>query len=559
MKKILLGAACFLVCLAPAQAQLLYGVTTGGLSFGTGVIFNLNVSTNNLTVKKSFDNVFPGGVLVQAADGKLYGVTANGGSANRGLIYSFNPSSSSYTVVWEFIYPENGYLPSARLLPANDGKLYGLTEQGGTSDQGVMFSFDPRSSSYTKLKDFDGYNDGGRPGTGLIQSSDGKLYGMAGGKGRFGYGTIFSFDPVSLTFKKLKDFDGIDGGYPRGCLLQASNGKYYGMTQVGGDDDNGVIFSFEPFTSAYTVVKHLGGGTGANPQGSLIEATDGKLYGLTFLCGKYNVGTIISFDPATSRFTKLKDFDLPNGGEPLGDLMQASDGKLYGMTRGGGASNLGVIFSFDPSTLIFKKLQDFQGYNGAYPGLGCSFVEVAACPTTMAYYRDADADGYGNPYKWKIASSKPAGYVTNNIDCDDNKNSVHGPLAFYRDADGDGLGDARASTLVCESAVPAGYVENNADDNDQEKLQYELSNYPNPFEGTSTIKYKLPFDSKVSIKVYEVTGNVVATLVNESKPAGIYRIKFRAVGSGKHNLYYKIVARSKDRQFTQTNKMIQLQ
>ena len=149
--------------------------------------------------------------------------------------------------------------------------------------------------------------------------------------------------------------------------------------------------------------------------------------------------------------------------------------------------------------------------------------------------------------------------MPDNTDCDDNNNAIHGPVTYYRDADGDGFGDPLVTTSVCGSTAPAGYVTNNSDDNDHKALEYELSNYPNPFEGTSTIKYKLPSDSKVSIKVYNVTGIVVATLVDENKPAGIYTVNFNAASSGKRFLYYKIVAQSKNGQFTQTNKMIQLQ
>ena len=89
--------------------------------------------------------------------------------------------------------------------------------------------------------------------------------------------------------------------------------------------------------------------------------------------------------------------------------------------------------------------------------------------------------------------------------------------------------------------------------------QYKLSSYPNPFKGTSTIKYELPFDSKVSIKVYDLMGRVLATLVNGDKKAGTYTINFNAGNLSKGSLYYRIIATSKDHQFVQTNKMIQIQ
>src|SRR5688572_7827982 len=90
-------------------------------------------------------------------------------------------------------------------------------------------------------------------------------------------------------------------------------------------------------------------------------------------------------------------------------------------------------------------------------------------------------------------------------------------------------------------------------------LQYKLSNYPNPFVGTTTIKYELLFDSKVSIKVYDLMGRVVATLVDEDKKAGTHTVDFKAGHMSKGSLYYRIIAKSKDKQFKQTNKMIQLQ
>ena len=68
----------------------------------------------------------------------------------------------------------------------------------------------------------------------------------------------------------------------------------------------------------------------------------------------------------SSTYTKLKDFDNTNGANPYGSLMQASDGKLYGMTSYGGSGSYGVIFSYDPSSSTYTKLMDFDGTNGAF-------------------------------------------------------------------------------------------------------------------------------------------------------------------------------------------------
>ena len=150
-------------------------------------------------------------------------------------------------------------------------------------------------------------------------------------------------------------------------FIQASDGKLYGMTYSGGSSGAGVIFSFDPSSSTYTKLKDFDGTNGGNPYGSLMQASDGKLYGMTAQGGSSGAGVIFSFDPSSSTYTKLKDFDGTNGANPFGSLMQASDGKLYGMTDDGGSSGDGVIFSFDPSSSTYTKLKDFDDTNGAYP------------------------------------------------------------------------------------------------------------------------------------------------------------------------------------------------
>ncbi len=99
--------------------------------------------------------------------------------------------------------------------------------------------------------------------------------------------------------------------------------------------------------------------------------------------------------------------------------------------------------------------------------LDCNDSNPAIGPATQKFHRDADNDGYGNPNVWVIACSAPAGYVANNLDCDDS-NPLIGPATqkFYRDADGDGFGDPNVWVIAC--SAPAGYVANNLDCNDHD-------------------------------------------------------------------------------------------
>ena len=77
-------------------------------------------------------------------------------------------------------------------------------------------------------------------------------------------------------------------------------------------------------------------------------------------------------------------------------------------------------------------------------------------------------------------------------------------------------------------------------------------NYPNPFNPTTTIKYQIPELSFVTLKVYDVLGNEIATLVNEEKPVGSYEVEFNATGLPSGIYFYRLQAGS----FVETKKMV---
>ena len=431
MKKLIFTFSCFLFLLS-LRAQVLYGIT--GVETYSGTIFSIDVKTKTYTKLKQFSGANgedPNGSLIQATNGKLYGMTWGGGSYGGGVIFSFEPATNVFTKLKDFSGTE-GFRPFGSLIQAKDGKVYGMTQTG-------IFSFDLTTNISTGLKSFGGiYSiDGAYPYGSLVQASDGKLYGMTSFGGSNNKGVMFSFDPVTNTFVKLKDFNGPDGDNPYGSLVQATDGKLYGMTREGGSYNRGVIFSFEPATNVFTKLKDLNAASGAYPYGNLFQAKDGKLYGVTSLGGVRNRGVIFSFNPITKAYTKLKDFNDADGILPLGSLIQASDGRLHGVTNFGGSNDLGVIFSFNPVTLGYEKIKDLDMTDGGRLGY-TSLVELSCTATT--YYRDADGDGYGDPAtpRQECSSAPPEGYVSNNTDCDDTKAAIHPETLWYLDADGDG-------------------------------------------------------------------------------------------------------------------------
>jgi uncharacterized repeat protein (TIGR03803 family) len=84
-----------------------------------------------------------------------------------------------------------------------------------------------------------------------------------------GAGVIFSYDPNTPAYIKLADFDNTNGASPSGIFMQASNGKLYGTTLSGGFSNSGVIFSYDPNTSAYKKLVDIGYTNATSPSGSL--------------------------------------------------------------------------------------------------------------------------------------------------------------------------------------------------------------------------------------------------------------------------------------------------
>lgn len=355
--------------LVQASDGMFYGMTPVGGSSGNGIIFSLDPSSFVYTKIQEFSynsGSKPVGSLQIALDGKLYGLTSSGGNSFAGTIFSFDPLSSSFSKLKDFGENGSGSNISAKLIQAIDGKLYGLSTYGGNNGIGVIFNFDPSTSQYTKLYDFSG-SDGKNPYGSLIQANDGKLYGMTSDGGNNNFGVIFSFDPASASFIKLMDFDSINGSRPFGSLLQASNGILYGMTNLGGSKGSGIIFSFDPSTSTYSNIHDFDDINGSNPFGNLIQSSNGNLYGLTAYGGSSGGGVIFSFDPSNNNFSKLQDFDYNIGSKPFSSLIEAKDGQLYGMTSGGGSSGDGVIFSYNTSTSTYTNLKDFNFRTGNAP------------------------------------------------------------------------------------------------------------------------------------------------------------------------------------------------
>jgi uncharacterized repeat protein (TIGR03803 family) len=358
--------------LCQASNGKLYGLTMSGGVNDVGVIFELDTETGEYTNKFGFsqDNgANPMGSLIQAKNGKLYGMTCYGGANNCGVIFEWDPATNIYTKKFD-LNKTNGSNPSGSLIQAEDSSLYGLTGSGGKYDMGVLFEWDPNSGKYTKWIDFQGNINGKGPHGSLILADNNKLYGMTSSGGSNDAGVIFEFDPSTMTYIKKIDF-GRDARNPDGSLFQALNGKFYGMTPYGGYNDQGVLFEWDLSSNTINQKILFIDTNGNYPVGSLIQTDNGLLYGMTSMGGINNSGVLFEFDPVAGHYIKKHDFEENIHYKErmvYGSLCKAKNGRLYGMTACGGPDGNGKVFEFEPVTGTHKDMVSFYNKeNGAYP------------------------------------------------------------------------------------------------------------------------------------------------------------------------------------------------
>jgi uncharacterized repeat protein (TIGR03803 family) len=218
-----------------------YGTTVLGGAYGYGTVFKMT-SGGFLTTLISFNwnnGAYPSSVLIQGSDASFYGTTENGGTNGAGTVFKVT-SAGLFTSLHSF-NGSDGSVPFPGLFQASDGYLYGNTLQGGTNGGfGTVFKIAP-SGVFTSLYSFAGDTDGANPWGGLVQASDGNLYGTAQAGGAYNFGTIFRLAPHG-ALAKLADFDGYNGAAPSAAMIQDTNGSLYGTTQTGGSSGFGAIF-----------------------------------------------------------------------------------------------------------------------------------------------------------------------------------------------------------------------------------------------------------------------------------------------------------------------------
>ena len=355
------------------------------VTLGTGTLAVVNFQVDYEVIRSfGFTNSMIGNnpsALIEASDGAFYGTASSGGDHSAGTVFKLTMAGTG-TVLHHFSNgPTDGSAPVGALIEGSDGLLYGVTSGGGSSNSGTVFSLNKDGSGFTILRNFaSAPGDGTQPGAGLIEGSDHALYGTTIGGGMNGQGTVFRMSKDGGGYSVLYSFGSAvgDGYSPAVKLMEGSGGALYGTTQFGGADGfSGTIFRLNKDGSGYTVLHSFSSfdSGGSGPQSGLVEGGDQALYGTTRFGGTSGAGTVFKIGQDGSNFTTLYEFNYTDGLFPTGELLNGSDGMLYGTTyQGGGVPGFGNVFKISTSGTGFASVYSFASDSG-YP-IG-ALVEVS--------------------------------------------------------------------------------------------------------------------------------------------------------------------------------------
>ncbi|MDE1163368.1 MAG: putative Ig domain-containing protein [Acidobacteriaceae bacterium] len=233
----------------------------------------------------------------------------------------------------------------------------------------ASLAFGQTTAQYSALYSLNSATDGQSLYGHLIQAADGNLWGMSWRAGTGGYGVIFKITTAGVFTPVYSFSNGASGYYPEDSLIQGTDGNFYGTTYLGGNPAGGVIFKLTP-SGVYTVLHSFTKATdGSGVFATLVEGTDGALYGTASGGGSLSFGTVFKMTK-DGNFTTLHTFTGMNADEsnPYVGMIQGDDGLFYGTTNTNetGDTNYfnGSVFSMTADGQTFTTLHHFLTVDG---------------------------------------------------------------------------------------------------------------------------------------------------------------------------------------------------
>jgi uncharacterized repeat protein (TIGR03803 family) len=378
------------------------------------------------------DGNTPNGLAIDRA-GNLYGTTGgpgncvNGGVCGGVFKFARERSGWIFTSLYHFRGGSDGSWPNATVTIAPDGTLYGTTTSGGGGrcsyggipGCGTVYHLQPSSHicssvscpwNDTILYAFQPIPDVQNPYAEVTLDAAGNVFGtgtFGGGLYLYGGGVYkLTRSQGNWSYDLLHSFNGPDGARVYNPVLLDRAGNIYGTTDLGGENEDGVVFEMSSSGSGWTEdILHTFGPPpdGGGPEG-LISDSAGNLYGAAGAGGAHGSGAVFELSPSGSGYTYSVLYDgfysPVGGGGPRGPLVMDSAGNLYGTTSGTGRYSFGMTFELSPNGTgwTFTDLHDFTGTDDGESPQGILVVDSSG----NIYGVTAGGGAYGFGVIWEL-------------------------------------------------------------------------------------------------------------------------------------------------------------
>jgi uncharacterized repeat protein (TIGR03803 family) len=352
--------------LAQGQDGNLYGTGQARGANGMGGVFKITpAGVETLVVSFPSTWVNCGYGLTLAMDGNFYGACVLSGANNAGFIYRVTPAGV-LTDIYDFLNTTSeACCPLGALVLGANGDLYGTTgEYGSSYSPQVAF----RISTAGVYKTLYTFADGNSLPSVLTAGGDGNFYGTEADADGYGnVGGVFHIAAAG-TFKLLYGFDNtVNVSGPSTGVVRDSNGKLYGTTAFPSGTGNGALYDVTTggkLTDIYNFPATLNFDEAAN---NMMQASNGNLYGASYNGGTGASGGLYELTSANSFSSYSFATDSNMGGGPRAPLMQNTNGIIYGSNSSGNAVTGGALFELNIGAAPFISLVTpvYSGEEGA--------------------------------------------------------------------------------------------------------------------------------------------------------------------------------------------------
>ena len=414
-----------------------FATATAGGKFGYGAVLKIS-QKGKITVLASLDPAkmaYPmggaNGGLVRDSAGNFYGVAAYGpnGSANS-VVFKVTPAGVLSTLAT--FDGTNESTAGGGLLLASDGNLYGLTQHGGLNTFGVVYKVTLPGGVISKVVDLQAIpTTPGIYGVGELIEPDptnapGVFYGATEFGGANDLGLVFKVTSagVGTAIASL----GADGNEPYAGPILGKDGGLWLATVRGGANNEGAVVRVDIGATTATGKASLGNSKGLDLTPSLVAgpANSGLLYGAAGRGGAKDSGVIYKLSQAGAGqafvFTSVTALDASqNVGGPVGPLVLADDGNLYG-TAQGSPTNVSAIFQVSlpgGQASVAKVIPGNPNVNGLTLGGDGSYYGTGAPNSADPHstvFRFTIPDQIATPFDFTGGLSNPAGALVEGLD-----------------------------------------------------------------------------------------------------------------------------------------------